>query len=251
MDAVVVDRLRGDSAGLAKSAAAVLGVTAYDVRASLNVPNGGPAVLATFGDPEDAKRVCEELRVAGFDAAVVAVDKRPPWFDVKGFELRPSSLHVHGRGGETSELPYASVELLVRASTITTQSSTKTVRERKFSPVRSVLTGGLSNTKLQKSTTTSRSTESEEVLFVFHAGGPALRMADGNLVFQGLGAQLQPSRAANFAYVTEELQRRCPAASYDERLRRRSVQNQMLGRTLSADDYFDFAVVLLAASLRG
>ncbi len=250
MHAVVIDRVQGDVAALAKAAADVLGVTAYDVRASMQVPGGGPSVLTVLGDPARAEATREGLERAGFDARVVAVQSDTARVDVRTFEFGAQALTVHTRAGAQLDLPYADIRLLVRATAVTTETKTKTVRERKFAPMRTVLSGGLVNTKVQTTKKTTRSTDSTELLYAFGNTDTPIRMAEDALLFQGLGPALQPSRTANFARLVQELRLRCPSAAFDERLRRRNVCSQILGRTLSPDDFMDLAVMLVAASVR-
>jgi len=249
MHAVVIDRVRGDVATLAKAAAAVLGVTAYDVRASMQVPGGGPSVLTVLGDLGRAQATREALERAGFDARVVSVQSESTRVDVRTFEFGAQAFTAQNRSGTQAHLPYADIRLLVRATAVTTETKTKTVRERKFAPMRTVLSGGLVNTKVQTTQRTTRTTDSTELLYAFGNTDTPLRMAEDTLLFQGLGPALQPSRNANFARLVQELRRRCPRAAFDERLRRRSVCSQILGRTLSPDDFMDLAVSLVASSV--
>lgn len=249
MLAVVVDELEGNPAELAAKAVAVLGGVAYDVRASLTVPGGGPSVLTVVGDPQRAEALCAGLRDQGFVARVVAVKQERPHFEVRRFTLGPSSLEVEDRDGLRRSVTYGSVNGLIRASAVRTTVSTKNVRERKFNPVRSMLSGGLVNTSVKVTKKTSRNTDSDELLFVYAGADEALRFSEQALAYQGLGDAMQPSRLANFMFVVDAMVKACPRARFDERLRRRSTQSQILGRTLNADDYVEFAVHLVAQSL--
>ena len=251
MLAVVVDRMQGDPAALARAAAEVLGGTPYDVRAAMNVPEGGPAVLLVTTDAGLAGATRAGLEHAGFTASLVEVKQPRPRIEARRFEFGGSALAVEDRQGVATEVQYAAIELLLRATAVTQSSTTATVKERKFSLAHSALTGGLINTTVKRSQQTTRSTDSDEVLYVFAGGGPPLRLSEHELQYQGLGAATQPSRAANFQYTVTELHRRAPGASFDERLRRRAVQSQMLGHTLSPDEHLEFAVDLIASSRRG
>lgn len=250
MLAVVVDALKGDPKDMAQRAVEVLGGTAYDVRASLTVPGGGPAVLAVVAEADRAEALRAGLEARGMHASVVSVRADRPYFDVRKFSLESRSLEVEDRDGRQRSVPFASVDVLVRASALQTVVSTKTVRERKFSPVRSVLSGGLMNTSVKVTKKTQRDTDSDELLFLYTGGALPLRLSERTLQYQGLGEALQPSRMANFLFTANAIITGCTRARLDERLRRRSVQSQMLGRTLSPDDYIDFAVHLVAQSLQ-
>ncbi len=250
MLAVVVDELEGDPKDLAQRAVEVLGGTAYDVRASLTVPGGGPAVLAVVAEPDRAEVLRAGLQARGMNAAVVSVRADRPYLDVRRFSLESRAVEVEDRDGRQRSVPFASVDVLIRASAVETMVSTKTVRERKFSPVRSVLSGGLVNTSVKVTKKTQRETDSDELLFLFTGGALPLRMSERTLQYQGLGDALQPSRMANFLFMANAIVTGCPRARFDERLRRRSFQSQLLGRTLSPDDHIDFAVHLVAQSLQ-
>ncbi len=250
MLAVVVDELVGDPQDLASRAVSVLGGTAYDVRASLAVPGGGPAVLSVVADVARAEALCAGLMARGFRARVVPVKAARSHFDVRRFSLEAKTLQVEDRDGRHRSLPYRSIDAVLRASAVSTTVSTKNVRERKFSPVRSILSGGLVNTSVAVKKKTSRNTESDELMFVYAGAAVPLRFSEQSLQYQGLGEALQPSRLANFMYIVDTIVQACPHARFDERLRRRSVQAQMLGHTLAPDDYVEFAVHLVAQSLR-
>jgi hypothetical protein len=248
--AVVIDRLQGDAGSLAKLAADVLGGTAYDYRASLNAH--GPAVLRVLGDPREAEAVRAALERAGFHASVVAVRGGDPHFEARQFVLGEEVLEVENRTGTRRRVPYSAVDLLLRASAVSTVSTTKIVEERKFSLGRSLMSGGLVNTRVQRTKKTTRSTDSDEILFIYDTDdSEPVVMAEKGLLYQSLGSKLAPSRAANFLFVVDELRRRCARAGFDERLRQRPAQAQTLGRTLSPEDHLHFAAALVAASVRG
>ncbi|MGH1342459.1 MAG: hypothetical protein ACRBN8_12945 [Nannocystales bacterium] len=250
MLAVVVDELQGDPKDLAQRAVEVLGGTAYDVRASLTVPGGGPAVLAVVAESDRAEALRAGLEARGMRTTVVSVRADRPMLDVRRFSLEPRSLEVEDRDGRRCSVPFSSVGVLVRASAVETKVSTKTIRERKFNPMRSVLSGGLVNTSVKVTKKRQRETDSDELLFLFSRGSPPLRLSERNLQYQGLGDALQPSRMANFLFTANAIVQGCPRARLDERLRRRSFQSQLLGRTLSPDEHIDFAVHLVAQSLQ-
>jgi hypothetical protein len=251
MHAVVVDRVTGDVAEAARKLAGVLGKTAYEVRPSVQVPGGGPAVVAVLADPDAAAATAAALRGVGFECGVVTVrDPLPGQIVARRFEIGAAALVVEARESPAVALPYAEVELLVRGSRMTQAKYTETVRETKLSLGRTLATGGLLNTKTETTTRTRTATDGDEFLVVF-AGATPVVLREHELQYQSLGAALQPSRTANFRHVVAELQRLCPQAVRDERLMRRATQAQILGPMLSPDDHLDLAIELLATSLRG
>jgi len=252
MHAVVIDRI-GDPEALVPRVAAALGVTAYDVRASLHVHGGGPAIFAVHAEAAPAAATVQALRAIGVDATTVDVEAAAASigdFPVRRFELGDAAISVDTRDHRAASLAYASVDVIVLATSIVSTERTEVVRERSFSPGRSLLTGGLVNTRTRETQQRSTHMDSEEIAFVFTAGPEAYRFGEATLVFQGLGDAIQPARTANFQYLLTQLRQRCPGASFDERLRKRAQQAQLLGRVLSPDDHLALAVALVAARLR-
>ncbi|MBC8068882.1 MAG: hypothetical protein IAG13_11160, partial [Deltaproteobacteria bacterium] len=49
---MVIDRVVGDVEQAARTVATALGKTVYEARASVQAPEGGPAVVAVLADPE-------------------------------------------------------------------------------------------------------------------------------------------------------------------------------------------------------
>lgn len=252
MHAVVIDRVVGDPAVLAQRAATALGVTAFDVRASLQVPGGGPAIIAVHADAADATTTASALAQAGFAVETIDVEAQrhvPGGFVGRWFEFGEHALALDTRDARRAAVPYASVDLVLLVMAITTDERNEVVREKVFSPGRALLSGGLVNTRTRETAQRSTSMDSEEIAFVFAADG-VFRLAEKSLVYQGLAGALQPARTANFQYLVAELRRRCPQAIFDDRLRKRSLQAQVLGRVLSPDDYLELAVTMFATSLR-
>jgi len=251
--AVVIERVVGDPAALIPEVAAALGVTAYDVRASLQAPGGGPAILAVHADAAATGAIVSTLRAIGLEASSLDVALGGASigdFAVRHFELGADALAVDTRDARTAELRYASVDVIVLATSIVSTEHTEIVRERSFSPGRTLLTGGLVNTRTRESTQRSTHVDSEEIAFVFTGGPQAFRFGESALVFQGLGDAMQPARTANFRYLLDQLRGRCATARFDDRLRKRAQQVQLLGRLLSPDEHLGVAVALVAARLR-
>lgn len=250
LHAVVIDRVRTDPTEAARALAAVLGRTAYEVRPSVQVPGGGPAVVAVLADLDAATRTAADIRAAGLESAVVAVrDPLPDLVVARKFELGAAELTIESHESGRVALPYAAVDVLLRGTRQTQSKSTERVTEHKIAIGRAILSGGLVNTRKETTTRTTTTTDSDEFLLVF-AGAQVCSLRERELQFQSLGPALQPSRIANFRHVVAELRRLCTHAARDERLMRRSTQSQILGPMLSPDDHLDFAALLVATSLR-
>jgi hypothetical protein len=254
MQAVVIDRLQGEPAALAKTAAKALGLTAYEVTASMNVPEHGPAVLAVLADLDEAQAYAAALRLAGFESTVISVRDAISGlhdFLVRSFEFGSITLHVEDRQGRSRDVAYADVDLLIRATRVTAEKDVRIVRKREFSLASAIVSGGLINTRVKETKHSTTKVDADELLFVYLAGEPCpIAFDHSDLLYQALGASMQPSRAANFVHLVTTLRNRCPGAQFDERLRQRSIQSQTLGRTLNPDSHLDFAIALVAASKR-
>jgi len=75
-------------------------------------------------------------------------------------------------------------------------------------------------------------------------GLPCLLLREGELLYQGLGPLLQPTRTANWTTLLRELRRLAPAATVEERLTTTAGQSAILG-TLSPEHFLDVAAALL------
>jgi hypothetical protein len=240
---------------LAVRLAAVLGRTLLEARGRVSEPEGGPAVLATFGAPGPAEEYAEELRSRGFEILVLPVDEvetNEQRLVVRSFELGPGSLTVQSRQGETVEVPWREVHLLLRGIVRVQHKRTQTIEQRKLSLGRAVLTGGLMVTKTVKSSKNEVRTENEGFLHLYAPSAPPLVFPQSDLNYSGLaglGPGLEPSVAANFARLTAALRAACPEARYDERLATQQGQARLLGPSLPPERHLDVAVTLLSRAL--
>ncbi len=253
MHAVVVDHLPGDAMASARALAAVLGKTVYDCRPIAQAPGGGPAVVSCHAEPQAAQAVADSVRAAGFDASVVpgATAHGVRALAVRNFSMGPAAMTVEPRQGESIELRYDDVDVLVRGSELTRDTQTQTKTTRKLDVGRAVLTGGLMMTRKHKAKRTTSTTDSEGFLIAYSRSVAPVALLEKSMLYQSLGSAMQPSRMANFSMVVRELRQRSAGATWDERLLRRTAQQQMLGPTLNADDHLDLAIALIAASIRG
>lgn len=246
---MVVDRVTGDGEQIARALAQALGCTPYDVRASVNAPGGGPAVVSVHADPKAADATCALVRGAGLTAQVVAV-RGIELLEARKFELDTSALAVESRDGVAARIPFTAIDLLLRGVRQIRRTQTETVSQKKVAIDRMILSGGLVNTRMQETTRTTTQTDSDEFVVVFAGTEAPWVLRERELVYQSLGPALQPSRAANFRFLAGELRARAAQAIWDDRLMRPASQSQMLGRTLPVEEHLEFLVGLVAASVR-
>ena len=249
---LAIYNLKGNEALLARELAAVLKRTVYEASSRVRAPGGGPSVIARFAEARAARDAAALLRAHGFDTLLlgegeIEADERR--FLVRGFELGAEELTVESNGTRLA-VRCQDVELLLRGVRIVQHEGAAPRTTRKLSLVTAVLTGGLLITKKVRAPGQAPEEEREGFLHVYARGKPPLAWREDRLLYRSLGKALLPARHANFAQVVAELRRRCPGATYDERLATRAGQAQLLGPTLSTDDHLDVAISVLAAALR-
>lgn len=228
----------------------------YEVRARLSSPEGGPAVVANFGEIEPAWAFAGRLRANGVAPIQINpedVESDAQRFLVRTFHLGERSVTVTSRRGDTVEMPYREIRLILRGVRIESRRELQTTESRKFSAGRALMTGGLivrkTTRKLQQVVTEER----DDFLHVYGEKGegkPPLVFRASAITYQSLGHALQPSITANFSYLVNALRQAAPQATYDERLVNRQARARVLGPSLSESSHLDIAVSLLARVLR-
>lgn len=251
MHVVVIHRWPEVTAELAQALAAALEVTPFDARQRLI--GAGPAVVASFADPHQARALAEKLQRSGIAEFVVdaaAVRSGAGHFVVRRFELGEGALRIEAADGRRGEVAYGEIDLLLPGTCIAGHTETRTVTERKFSMGRTLLAGGVPLTRKVKHQEEVTTEEREEALYLCAGSRPPIVFHQNGMVYDGLGGAMKLSRELNFAYLTSELRRLSPAAVYDERLRKRAGQVRLLGPALNPETNLDLAVEILARSLR-
>jgi len=218
MHVVAIVELTAPVEAEAAALAADLGTTAYEER--LKLAAGVPAIVLTSADPERALALAQKIRARG--QGVIALDAA----DVVGagamvamrrFVFEPDALSLPDVPG--ARLPYGDVLALLRAMHTTSTETRTDTTTTKFSPGRALLTGGVLMSRTVGGEEKSRSTEREQVVYVFRRGGGTpwiLRERGTN--YAGLGAELGPSSAHNFVATIARLRSAAPSAVYSERL---------------------------------
>jgi len=252
MNIVAIYNLGRDEDRLSKTLAAALGRTVYEARSRLCVPKGGPSIVAVFQDPEKAEDCAVKLRTTGFDAVILThdeIESDKAGFPVKGFEFTDDSLNCESYEKQNIILPYHGIRLILCGMGIAVNAETETVKERKFSMGRALMTSGLVMTKSISREIRTVEESRERFFYIYAAGRQAVVLRENSLQYESLGKALQPSRAANFNYVVSKLRKQCPNALFDDRLLNRANQAQMLGPSFNPEEHLYLAVSLLARVL--
>jgi len=196
-----------------------LGVMLYDLKLALSA--GIPAVVLATTDESRAAAAAEAIDRQGHRA--VSCDRRAlvagsAMVALRDFRFEADAL-VAGSTGEL--LPYEDLSVLLRASHRTTQVSTEVVKERKLTPGRAIVTGGLMLSKSTQKEVVSHTTSHEQVLYLFRSSGATpWILRERSARYTGLGAELRPTSVENIGTVIRLLRERAPRAPYDERLMR-------------------------------
>jgi hypothetical protein len=244
----------GGGAALTAPLAEALDLTPREAAARLSDPEGGPAVVARYGEIEPAWACAGRLRANGISPILLTreeIETDARRFLVRSFELGEHGIAATSRRGETVEIPYRGIGLLLRGVRIDETSALKTTEQRKFSLGRALMTQGLMLTKTERKVERVTSSAREEFLHLYPAGAegrPPLALRAGALDYRSFGADLQPSVQANFTRLISELRRRVPGARFDERLANAQGRARILGPGLR-DDQLDIAISLLARVL--
>jgi hypothetical protein len=242
----------GTGEALAAPLAEALGGTLYEARARLSDPEGGPAVVATYGEIEPAWACTGRLRANGFAPILITpeeVESNASRFVVRTFTLGSQSFTAVSRRGETAEIAYREIDLFLKATRLEEHTEVKTTEQRKFSAGRALLSGGLMLTKKTRTVKQVTTEERDDFFQLYSEGRPPVVFHASGLNYQPLGPPLQPSVAANFARLVEIVRSSAPQARYDERLANRAGRARILGPLLK-DRHLDVAVSLLARVLR-
>jgi hypothetical protein len=251
MHAVVIHGWKEETAELIQTLAAALGIMPYEMRQRMI--GGGPAVVASFADPQKARTMAAKLNQSGVAALVIdadAVRSKAGRFVVRRFEMKERSLRIEAGDGQRAEIAYEDIDLLLPGTRILGQSETITVTERTFSLGRTILSGGIPLTRKVEHQEEVNREERDNILCLYAGERPPVVFSQGGLAYDGLGAAMKLSRELNFAYLKSELRRLCPAAGYDDRLLNRLGQVRILGPAQNPETSLDLAFHILALSLR-
>jgi len=250
MHIVVIHDWQAENPELVQALAAALGITPYEVRQRMI--GDGPAVVACFADPQQAGSMADSLPRSRVETLLVdteTVRNTTARLLVRRFELKGRCLRIEASNGQTAEIDYEDIDLLLTGTRIFGQSEAKTVIERKFSLGKTLLSGGIPMTKTVKHQEEVSTEERENILCLYARERPPLVFSQSNMSYDGFGTAMKLSRELNFAFLKSELRRLCPAAGHDDRLLNRLGQVRLLGPTLNPENNLDLAFDILARVL--
>jgi hypothetical protein len=250
MFVLAVGKLDGDADARARAYARATGAGAYDARVRVQAP--APRVVSTHASAEDAARLADALEPEGFAPFVFDASTTEHDGDrliARSFQLGDDEVHVELRDGRRHTLALRQVRLILRGTRIQVTTEVETRKERKLSIGKAVLTGGLAMTKTVEKTVEQQRDARDGFLYCHEEGGPTVAFLETGVLYDGLGAAREPTRAGNFARLARLLRDRSPSAVWDERLLTRAGQVQVLGGLLPPEQALDLAAALLAHAL--
>ncbi|MGE5233309.1 MAG: hypothetical protein ACM3OB_04300 [Acidobacteriota bacterium] len=251
MHAVAFRSVAAGSSALVAGLASALGLTRLEAQARLQAAGDGAAIARVFADPQAAGRCATELRGAGLDAWVIAPEADAEQIQVRRFTLDADALSVLDRTGRAASLRWDDIQLLVHGRRLRPDTQIQTVRRKKLSIPRAILTGGLLMTKTEVDRKRVTRGESEAFVVVEGSRAPSLCLRQLEIDYRGLGAPLAPSQAENFRRLVEALRQRAPRAVFDESLLDRTAVAHRLGPGLSPEDHMGLAIALVRADRAG
>ena len=251
MHLVVIHGWKEETTELVQAISSTLGITVFEARQRMI--GGGPAVVASFADPQQALAMAKRLNQSGIATLVVdaaEVRGRAGYLIVRRFELNDASMRIEQGDGQRAEIPYGEIDLLLPSTSIVRYSEKRTVTERKLSVGKTILSGGIPLSKKVKHEEEMTTEERGKVLYLYAGNRPPIVFSQDGMTYDGLGAAMKLSRELNFTYVISELRRLSPGAVYDDRLRNRVGLMRLLGPALDPETNLDLAVEIFARTLR-
>ena len=249
---VVLHDWKMEEGAVALFVAEKLGTVAFEARQKLS--GGSPVVIATFADEDHARALVasltqEDLPAFMIDSEDVRKQQSPCY--VHRFVLGEEALKVESREGDSYEIQYGAIDLLLVAICKAGEIQTTGIEiNRKFSLGKTLLAGGLPMTKQVKTEKIVTVEERDESLWLY-THDRALFIFDRPVMnFDGLGEAMQFTRDLNFAHLKNELKRLAPRARFDDRLLKRAAMIRLIGPALNPEVDHDLAFEILSRSMR-
>ncbi|MBJ6802680.1 hypothetical protein [Geomonas propionica] len=235
---------------LVQELAGALGIMTFEARQRLI--GGGPSVVASFADHQQARALAEKVSRGGIKALIAdatAVRMRSGFLIVRRFRFEGRMLNIETHNGQQETFPYADMELLITGTSVVGFSETKTIVEKKFSLGKTLLTGGIPMTSKVERQEEVSSEESEQVLYLYANDRPTTIFSLNGMNYDGFGAEMKLSRKLNFSHLISQLRLHAFGAAFDDRLLNKINQVRLLGPAQGREASLDLAAEILARCL--
>lgn len=250
MFVVAIYGWREETPEITQALAGALGIMVFEARQRLI--GGGPSVVASFADHQQARDLAGKVRQVGIKALIVdatTVRLRGCLFIVRRFEFEDRVLKIETHNGQQEILPYAEIALLLTGTSVVGHSETKTIVEKKFSIGKTLLAGGIPMTMKVERQEEVSSEESEQVLYLYAHDRPTAIFSLNGMNYDGFGAEMKLSRKLNFSHLISQLRLHASGTAFDDRLLSRVNQVRLLGPAQGREASLDLAAEILAQCL--
>ncbi|MDX2478811.1 MAG: hypothetical protein QNK24_00585 [Desulfuromusa sp.] len=251
MQIVAIYDVQGDIAHRTQEFAAIFGITPYEARSRVNLPGGGPAIVASFANDGPATSCVEALHGAGFKTICIdstKLENDQNRFIVQRLTFSAEGLQLLDQVGELLKVNYTDIVLLLRGAGIINSVESEKTTKKKFAVGRALATGGLVMRKKVTSTTTNVNSERQPFCHIYVPDLPTIVLRQSMLDYTALGSECKLSREANFTWICAELRRLCDAACWDDRLQTRPSLAQLLGPVFNPENDLDLAITIVVKS---
>ncbi len=250
MFVVAIYGWREETPEMAQSLAGALGIMVFEARQRLI--GGGPSVVASFADQQQARGLAEKVSRGGVKALIVdatAVRSQKGYFIVQRFKFEDRVLKIEDHDGQQETFPYADMELFITGISVVGFSETKTVVDKHFSMGKTLLAGGIPMTKKVERREEVSGEESEQIIYLYAHGRPTAVFRLNGMNYDGFGAEMKLSRNLNFSHLISQLRLHAPGAAFDDRLLTRSNRVRLLGPAQGLGASLDLAAEILSQCL--
>jgi hypothetical protein len=250
MFVVAIYGWREETSEMVQALAGALGIMVYEAQQRLI--GGGPSVVASFADQQQARGLADKVSRYGINTLIVdatAARLRSSFFIVRRFNFSDRALRIESHNGQQEILPYAEMKLFLTGTSVVGFSETKTIVEKKFSMGKTLLTGGIPMTKKVERQEEVYSEESEQILYLYAHDRPTALFSLNGMNYDGFGEEMKQSRKLNFSHLISQLRLHAPGAAFDDRLLNKSNQLRLLGSARGLRASLDLAAEILAQCL--
>ncbi len=211
-----------------------LGLTAYETR--LLLLSGTPTIVRRTAEGREAIDLAAKLRSRGHGVVVCDESDVVPSSAMIGMrrpQIGSTAVSLDDRA--ESGLPFEDVLAFIAARHRHRTETSTTTSERKFSPSRALISGGLVTTATVKCEAETATEVRQHLLSIFRRSGTTpWILRDTGSDWSGLGRPLAPTSIENFKLAVTILRERAPGAVYDDRLLLRKAIPERVATTGTA-----------------
>lgn len=223
--------------------AAVAGLSAADVRQRLS--GSFPRVLAMAASGEPLDDMAPRLADLGLETLVCDPACAPSDTErllPRALTFHPEALIVDDAQGTPHICPWGAIALIQRGVRLHVEVKATSTTQRRFSPVRALLTGGLSLSRKETRVENQVREQPERFVLLHRSDGQDdIMLYERRLHYQFLEDRMQASSFANLETVLQVVRTHAPTARVEDRVGRPGFVNAL---PKTATDPVDLALYL-------